>query len=61
MNKIRAEKFEKLINLLNEADALQQELLGDVDERACYLFHTQLNDIAEEIECWAASEEQQEA
>jgi hypothetical protein len=61
MNKIRAEKFEQLINLLHEADALQQELLAAEDESACYLFHSQLNDIAEEIECFAASEEQQEA
>ena len=59
MDKIRAEKWQQLINLLHEADALQQELLGDVDERACYEFHSQLNNIAEEFECWAADEEQQ--
>ena len=61
MDQIRAEKFEQLINLLHQADALQQELLADEDEGACYLFHTQLNDLADEFECFAASEEQQYA
>ncbi len=61
MNKIRAEKFQQLIDLLHQADALQQELLGTEHEVACYEFHTQLNNIADEFECWAASEEQQDA
>jgi hypothetical protein len=58
MDKIRAEKWQQLIDLLHEADAIQQELLGDVDERACYEFHSQLNNIADEFECFAAEEEQ---
>lgn len=61
MDKIRAEKFEQLIEMLHEADALQQALLGDVDAAACYEFHTQLNNIADEFECWAANEEQEAA
>jgi hypothetical protein len=59
MDKIRAEKWQQLINLLHEADAIQQQLLGDEDPSACYEFHSQLNNIAEEFECWAADEEQQ--
>jgi hypothetical protein len=59
MNDARKAKWEQLINLLHEADALQQELLGDEDEAACYEFHNTLNNIAEEFECWAADEEQQ--
>jgi len=49
MDRIRAEKFQQLIDLLHEADALQQELLAVEDESACYLFHTQLNDLADEF------------
>jgi hypothetical protein len=58
MNDARKAKWEQLINLLHEADALQQELLGDEHESACYEFHSQLNNIADEFECWAADEEQ---
>ena len=57
MNDARKAKWETLINLLHEADAIQQELLGDEHEAACYEFHSQLNNIAEEFECWAADEE----
>jgi hypothetical protein len=57
MDKIRAEKFEKLIALMHEADALQQELLGDEDEAACYEFHSALSQMADEFELWAAAEE----
>ena len=60
MNTARAQEFQRLINLLHEADAIQQNLLGDVDAAACYEFHNLLNNIAEEFECWAASEEQEE-
>jgi hypothetical protein len=59
MNDARKAKWEQLINLLHEADALQQELLAAEDEAACYEFHNTLNNIAEEFECWAADEEQQ--
>lgn len=61
MDKIRAEKFEQLIQMLHDADALQQELLGDVDAAACYEFHNQLNLLADEFECWAAEEEMEAA
>ena len=60
MNKIRAEKFEQLIALMHEADALQQELLGDVDELVCYEFHELLNNLAEEFESWAVDDEQED-
>jgi hypothetical protein len=49
MDKIRAEKFHQLIDLLDQADALQQELLGDEHETACYEFHSRLNDMADEF------------
>jgi hypothetical protein len=61
MDKIRAEKFEQLIEMLHEADALQQALLGDEDEAACYEFHSALNQMADEFELWAAVEEQETA
>lgn len=60
MDKIRAEKFEKLIEMLHEADALQQELLGDVDSFVCYEFHCQLNVLASEFESWAVDDEQED-
>ena len=58
MNNARKAKWEQLINLLHEADAIQQALLGDEDPAACYEFHSQLNNIADEFERWAADEEQ---
>jgi hypothetical protein len=57
MNRIRAEQWQRLINLLHEADAIQQSLLGDEHETASYEFHNQLNNIADEFEDWAAQEE----
>jgi hypothetical protein len=57
MDSIRAERWQQLINLLHEADAIQQELLGNQHEVASYEFHTQLNNIADEFEDWAAQEE----
>lgn len=59
MDKIRAEKWQKLIDLLDEADGLQQELLGDVDEFACKEFHEAITAIAEDLEDWAAEEEKE--
>jgi len=53
----REELFQLLINLLHTADSIQQELLGDVDAVACYEFHNQLNNIADEVECYAVEEE----
>jgi hypothetical protein len=61
MDKIRAEKFEQLIEMLHEADALQQVLLGDEHPDACYKFHNQLNILASEFEDFAANEEQETA
>lgn len=61
MDRIRTEKFEQLIALMEQADALQQDLLGDVDEAACYEFHNQLDWLAQEFECWAANEEMEAA
>ena len=58
MNDARKAKWQQLIDLLHEADAIQQSLLGDEDPAACYEFHNTLNNIAEEFECWAADEEQ---
>lgn len=58
MNEARKAKWQQLIDLMHEADAIQQLLLGNEDPAACYEFHSQLNNIAEEFECWAADEEQ---
>lgn len=57
MNDARAEQWQRLIDLLHEADAIQQSLLGDLHEVACYEFHNQLNNLAEEFEDFAAEEE----
>ena len=57
MNNTRSDKWQQLINLMHTADSLQQELLADQDETASYEFHTQLNNIADEFECFAADEE----
>ena len=59
MTNTRAEKFEQLINLLHEADALQQELLGDVDQFVSYEFHEQLINLLHEFESWAQPDENQ--
>ena len=57
MNEARAEQWQRLIDLLHEADAIQQSLLGDEHEVACYEFHNQLNNLADEFEDFAAEEE----
>lgn len=57
MDKTRTDKWQQLIDLLNQADALQQKLLGDVDEFACYEFHQSITAIAEDFEEWAAAEQ----
>jgi hypothetical protein len=46
MNKDRNEKWQQLIDLLEEADTLQQELLGNI---ASYKIHSQLSDIVDEL------------
>lgn len=46
------EKWNRLVDLLEEADALQQELLADHPE-ASLNFHNDLNQIADEFTDWA--------
>jgi hypothetical protein len=50
------EKWQRLIDLLDEADAIQQSLLGERHPAACYEFHNQLNNIADEFTDFANSE-----
>ena len=47
MDKIRAEKFEQLIDLLDQADALQQRLLGETKDVESYAIHQMLNNMAD--------------
>jgi 2'-5' RNA ligase len=51
------QEWERLVNLLHEADALQQRLLHDIDSEVCYEFHITLDRIAEDLEQWAAAEQ----
>ena len=53
----RMQDWERLINLLHQADGLQQKLLFDTDEFACEEFHAAITAIAEDLEEWAAEEE----
>lgn len=55
----RLQEWERLINLLHEADALQQKLLFDTDEFACQEFHEAITAIADDLEEWAAEEEKE--
>lgn len=59
-NTQRQENWQELIDLLHRADALQQKLLNDVDEFACYEFHNEITAIAEDFEQRATAEEQEE-
>lgn len=52
----RNEQWQKLVDLLNEADALQQSLLGNQHAKACYEFHSQLNTMADEFVDFANEE-----
>ena len=45
MEKIRAEKFQQLIDLLDQTDALQQELLGETKDVECYAIHQMLDNM----------------
>ncbi len=56
MNEARKEMWQRLIDLLDEADALQQSLLGDEYPKSCYEFHNQLNNMADEFTDFANSE-----
>lgn len=51
----RALKWERLIRLLEEANALQQELVEDSQQS--YDYHNRLEDMAEDFESIAAAEE----
>jgi hypothetical protein len=53
----RQAQWERLLNCLAEANAIQQKLLGD-DEAACYEFHSQLERLYEEFEEFASADEQ---
>ena len=57
----RQQEWERLIEMLHEADALQQKLMTDEHSDACYEFHNQLNNLASEFEDFAAGEEQEAA
>lgn len=57
MDKARAEQWQRLIDLLHEADAIQQVLLGKEHGTASYEFHQQLNNLADEFEDFATEEE----
>jgi hypothetical protein len=39
MNDARAQQWQRLIDLLNEADAIQQTLLGETKDVECYALH----------------------
>lgn len=47
------EKWNRLVDLLEEADALQQELLGADHAKASYQYHSDLNAMADEFTDWA--------
>lgn len=54
----RQAQWERLIAIMEEADAIQQRLLGDDDPEVCYEFHGQLSEILERFEEFAAVDEQ---
>lgn len=53
---VRAEQWQRLVDLLDEADSIQQSLLGDGHPEACYEFHDQLNNMADELTDFANKE-----
>lgn len=56
INQERSEKWNRLVDLLDQADALQQELLGEKHAKAAYEFHNSLNNMADEFTDWANEE-----
>lgn len=56
MDQERANKWQRLVDLVDEADALQQELLGEKHAKACYQFHNDLNSMADEFTDFANEE-----
>lgn len=54
--KNQQDKWQQLVDLLEQADALQQQLLGTDHPKACYEFHNELNRLADEFTDWANQE-----
>lgn len=52
----RAAQWQRLVDLLDEADAIQQSLLGNTHAVASYEFHELLNDMADEFTDFANEE-----
>lgn len=52
----RSAQWQRLVDLLDEADAIQQSLLGEKHAAACYEFHSQLNNMADEFTDFANEE-----
>jgi hypothetical protein len=50
------EKWQRLVDLLEEADSIQQSLLGERHPAACYEFHNEINRIADEMVDFANEE-----
>jgi hypothetical protein len=48
-NQEKAEKLRRVIELLEEVDAIQQEVFGDTD--ACYENHNCIQDLIEDFNC----------
>ena len=46
----REAQWERLIALLDEADAIQQALIGDEHQEMCYDFHNHINNMVDELE-----------
>jgi hypothetical protein len=45
MDKFRAKKFHQLIDMLDQADAIQQQLLGETKVVESYAIHEMLNNM----------------
>jgi hypothetical protein len=43
----RAEQWQRLVDLLEEADSIQQSLLGEKNPIGCYNYHNHLNNMAD--------------
>ena len=56
MNNSRAEKWQRLMDLLDEADALQQELV--TNQRLSYDYHNQLTNMSDDFEILALQEKE---
>ncbi len=52
----RAAQWQRLVDLLEEADLIQQQLLGLDNEFDSYKFHSQLDTLADEITDFANQE-----